>query len=65
MSGFKPGDRITRREVGQVIAVNDERDYVVIRFDSGELGVYSRRFAATNFQRAETPVQRETENVEE
>lgn len=64
MSDFKVGDRVTRGDAGEVIQVNDECDYVVIRFDSGESGVFSGRFAKENFRRAETPVQRKTEDVE-
>jgi hypothetical protein len=62
MEDFKVGDKVTRRSVGEITKVNLGCNYVAVKFDSGDVGFYSRQFFVANFQRAETPVQRETED---
>lgn len=56
------GDKVTRRVIGEVIAVSEVLDYVTVRFEPGDTATYSTRHFRKNFQSAETPVQRKTEN---
>ena len=66
-SDFKVGDKVILAtdhgpRTGEITSVNTEHDYITVRFALGE-SIFSRRWAGLNLQRADTPVQRETEDA--
>jgi hypothetical protein len=56
----KVGDKVQRVIPGQVTAVDENSDYVSVRYDTGDTVTLSLHGFDQMFQRAETPVQRET-----